>query len=745
MSWFLYVSFCSCSCPGDCSLVLRRYIGILGNDETGARFVERFVERLVGELSSSLEAPGDRFKAFSLLRCLGQLVNCGIIDSRYLWDMLLEIVAVGEKIASGDRGAVYQPYSDHLVSVALGMLPFAGKEFCTSDSGSFVELLSRCKKYVESRPTQSFENLRPFYAKVADDDSLYLSFGGAGGNLQELLSAIEEMQKEDVYSFGCIPEVHKQFENELSSSRHGLALPSLSFTGEVILTDSTQNDAVQILEWYPPRGIIRFLKDEHTKMDHLLIERIIAEDYFLHTMHYFEGDRVECAKRLARFMPLNYAYDPLLAETIFGQMLRLPHSEFKPVMYGTLMVDLCKLISTFPRPMSACVRECFSRMKVMDPYLRQTLSQWLAYHVSNYDFAWPWQRWSHVLDMPESDYQRRFCADVIMRMIRLSYWDRVNDVLPEEFRTLLPPKPQHERLPDPNAGAGEDLEGFWAARAVEMIRKKAKDEQLDDWISSNALEAVLGGKVEVSRMLLRALLVAGQKTYSHMIIALERYYGPLAVFISEGGEGAQKAAIDTIWQVWSQNIQRAVMAVDRMMTLRLISANAVVSWVFDSGTIKCTKDHAKYSFGWEALHHAVNKVVARVDDVQFEIDALQSVEQTDAVLESISAKKNLLLQCETQRSETVTLAISKFVSTINTLVSENGSLASCENVESLVPTDGSAPEEAILLYDMVSFAQAFIRHYYISVALCADKVKDIPSSAELFPITKMIMHSSICL
>ena len=92
----------------------------------------------------------------------------------------------------------------------------------------------------------------------------------------------------------------------------------------------------------------------------------------------------------------------------------------------------------------------------------------------------------------------------------------------------------------------------------------------------------------------------------------------------------------------------------------------------------------------------------------------------------------------------MTLVISKFISTIETMVAENGSLTSCENVESLVPTDGSAPEEVILLYDIVSFAQAFIRHYYVSVALCADKLRDILSSAK-FPITKMIMDSSICL
>ncbi len=65
--------------------------------------------------------------------------------------------------------------------------------------------------------------------------------------------------------------------------------------------------------------------------------------------------------RLAAGLPLPYKYESLLAETLFAQMLRVPAPAHKPVAYGALMVDLCKLLPTFPRSMSACVRESFSR------------------------------------------------------------------------------------------------------------------------------------------------------------------------------------------------------------------------------------------------------------------------------------------------------------------------------------------------------------------------------------------------
>ena len=199
------------------------------------------------------------------------------------------------------------------------------------------------------------------------------------------------------------------------------------------------------------------------------------------------------------------------------------------------MVELCKLLKVFPRAMSACVRESFARINVMDPALRERLAEWLAYHLSNFEYLWPWTKWAHVLQAPAYDGQRRFCTAVMNRLVRLSYWDRVQAVLPEEFRVLLPPKPEVAALPAPEDIGAEaaDAEGGWAAAALTLVRSKASAEDMDAWIAANDLETVLHGKIGVLRMLTRCLLVAGAKSYTHLIIALERYFGPLAV-LSKG-------------------------------------------------------------------------------------------------------------------------------------------------------------------------------------------------------------------
>ena len=339
-------------------------------------------------------------------------------------------------------------------------------------------------------------------------------------------------------------------------------------------------------------------------------------------------------------------------------------------------------------------------MNVMDPHLRLRLAEWLAYHLSNFEYVWPWAKWAHVLDAPAYDGQRcgglllllrvsvfvcgggelgmqgmragggagaapcqpllppqfdiararRFCVAVINRLVRLSYWDRVQSVLPEEVQVLLPPKP--EVAPLPTGEESDDVEGLWAAKMVSLVRSKASPEQLDAWVADNAMEAARGGGLGAARAMARCLLVAGSKSFTHMLILFERYYGPLKARMDTLGievgaracvrecvrqpcargpahEGelthchrstppapparqGETALVDTACTVWRRSPQRAAMAVDRLMTLRLVSATAIVRSVFGSDGVNSIEDESASGLAWEVLYNAINKCIARV-------------------------------------------------------------------------------------------------------------------------------------
>lgn len=64
--------------------------------------------------------------------------------------------------------------------------------------------------------------------------------------------------------------------------------------------------------------------------------------------------------------------------------------------------------------------------------------------------------------------------------------------------------------------------------------------------------------------------------------------------------------------VWRKSPQRAAMAVDRLMTLRLVSAEAIVGWVFGSAGVTALGDESLSGAAWEILYNAINKTIARV-------------------------------------------------------------------------------------------------------------------------------------
>lgn len=57
--------------------------------------------------------------------------------------------------------------------------------------------------------------------------------------------------------------------------------------------------AAAVLEAFPPRGSIALLPLDQTQGGKTAMERLIMEQYILDTIHYFDGDRVQCARKLA--------------------------------------------------------------------------------------------------------------------------------------------------------------------------------------------------------------------------------------------------------------------------------------------------------------------------------------------------------------------------------------------------------------------------------------------------------------
>lgn len=79
-----------------------------------------------------------------------------------------------------------------------------------------------------------------------------------------------------------------------------------------------------------------------------------------------------------------------------------------------------------------------------------------------------------------------------------------------------------------------------------------------------------------------------------------------------GSLQGEAALVGVASSVWAKAPQRAAMAVDRLMTLRLVSAEAIVGWVFGSAGVTALGDESLSGAAWEILYNAINKTIARV-------------------------------------------------------------------------------------------------------------------------------------
>lgn len=190
-------------------------------------------------------------------------------------------------------------------------------------------------------------------------------------------------------------------------------------------------------------------------------------------IHLFEVNRKESARillSLAQYLPKNLFKSPsapksedtdgptlslesLIISTLFGCIFTLPESPHPIMYYGSVITELCKLSpTTVAPPVGRAVRQMYALMaqEGLDAEVTKRLADWLAVHLSNFDFKWMWKEWVPDLELPAAHPKRAFMRRVVDQEIRLEYYDRIHQSLPEamlarEARVIgaEPPEPYY--------------------------------------------------------------------------------------------------------------------------------------------------------------------------------------------------------------------------------------------------------------------------------------------------------------
>ena len=153
----------------------------------------------------------------------------------------------------------------------------------------------------------------------------------------------------------------------------------------------------------------------------------------------------------------------------------------------------------------------------------ERFASWFAYHLSNFQYKWSWEDWKECLTEDIESPKNKFLRETLIRCMRLSYHQRMVEIMPESMNKLVPanPKPTYKYESEEAA----NLEGTPIAnKLLELFKERAISEDVFQVLRDipdieNDTDTVNPLKIEVFTS---TLLYFGSKSFSHAFAALAK-------------------------------------------------------------------------------------------------------------------------------------------------------------------------------------------------------------------------------
>lgn len=426
--------------------------------------------------------------------------------------------------------------------------------------------------------------------------------------------------------------------------------------------------------------------------DRPLVERFVLRSYIADIVDNFSTNHVMAAERLLT-IPMLHKVDDEIVEGLFSQLCAMPEPTFAPVYYGTLFVDLCRVKdSRLPIKLLTAVEAMFQEAGLFDPESFDRLTEWFSFHLSNFEYKWNWSDWAVYADADMVDkfpFRALFCKDVLARCIRLSYYERVLDVVPEEMKFFLPPKPNNGNRSRFDEVVNENL--MKVVTGKDKQEAKVVKERLSAMILVNGRvdDPEEQKKANMSRLsaLIRSILQAGCKTLSHFDTVCERYLSLLLEMTEIGGVPAKRLITLEVSCFWDAVHIRKMYVLDRLSMHRVIDGMAIIDSVLSenraegNSVVPLTDGELKANLAdsncWEMVRLVMQRARARLNGARIELTSASQAaatanegEQDKAELR-LEAAKTGTERAKTEISELLLLSFRKLFAMCDRLLGEN--------------------------------------------------------------------------
>ncbi|KAJ1733279.1 Nuclear cap-binding protein subunit 1 [Coemansia biformis] len=428
--------------------------------------------------------------------------------------------------------------------------------------------------------------------------------------------------------------------------------PHEMFGTEFVQATQHELPALELPTGLPPsafRTPPEFLQLVPSPAEHA-VRRYVLQDLIADTLSQLEYNRKDCARYLLQIHGLcnedvcsvmttaqhpedadpetSLVFEYMVAEVLFTFLLQLPEGRSREMYYTSLAIELRKAEpQIMAGVLETAVENIVARAASLDVECINRLSNWLAVYVSNFGFQWDWAKWESVTEEPEGAPRRRFVQETLLKLVRLSYLDRIKAHLPESCLSLVPAKvPAHnfkftvqamdERTREVSVALGKCLKSKGTVEQAMEILQTHYSQWVD--VDDDARQAL------AREMLVEHVLLLGSKTFSHMLNAIEKFMPALQQFGDTPEAKLQIARV--VEDFWLRNPQFCAITIDKLVNYRIIDPVTVIELLFDAS-------HAGSwsSFHlWEILRNTVNKVDMRVVQLQTRLEAARAA--ADAIV-----------------------------------------------------------------------------------------------------------------
>ncbi|AFR93047.2 nuclear cap-binding protein subunit 1 [Cryptococcus neoformans C23] len=370
----------------------------------------------------------------------------------------------------------------------------------------------------------------------------------------------------------------------------------------------------------------------------------------LDIINLYEVNRKECSRillELRKFLPRDtfrpivplpedaspppstWSLESLVISTLLGAMLTLPKSHHKLIYYGSVITELCKASpNTVAPPVGRSMRKIFSLLGTegLDVEIARRVAEWFSVHLSNFGFQWMWKEWVPELQLPSSHPRRAFMRRVIELEVRLSYYDRILETLPEAMIAEGAGVISSE-APDPFWAYEKDDHPLHAEAAalLSQIRQKLPSTEIIKYITE--MSNASSGPDEplypaIRQMAFETISHLGSRSFSHFLNATERYSDVLRFLTPDFA--SRRILLDAVNSYWRRSSEMRLVTLDKYLQYGILEGIDIIEWIF-------ADDEAEGEEGdgwtdgdkWEVLSMCLEKHLGRVKAISRRLKVIE--------------------------------------------------------------------------------------------------------------------------